>query len=341
MLRAFGELFVNRRMPTPNQPPPLPPAPFRITGDARQRAGGLAAALACFTAWGLLPVYWKQIPDVPALEMVAHRVVWSLLFVMVLLTLQRSWTDIRRQWSAHTLAWAAFSGMAVTVNWGIYLWAISAGRVVDTSLGYFLMPLVNLLVGLLVFRERLRPLQWLAVAIAAGGVAQAFVAQAGMPWVALGLCGSFGLYGALRKNSHLDSLPGLFFETLAMTPLALLWLAWRSISGSAAFGFHDPHASIYLVGGGVVTALPLLWFSHAARRLPLSTVGFIQYLSPSLSFVLGTALYHEPVTSARLVSFACVWAALAVFTSEALWQRRHAVPPVRISPLAPNRAADR
>lgn len=341
MLRAFSEPFVNRRMSTTSQPAPPSPASSRTAGDARQRASGLVAALTCFTAWGLLPVYWKQIPDVPATEMVAHRVVWSLLFVMVLLTLQRSWTEIRRQWTAQTLAWAAFSGVAVTVNWGIYLWAISTGRVVDTSLGYFLMPLVNLLVGLLVFRERLRPLQWVAVTIAAAGVAQAFGARAGLPWVALGLCGSFGLYGALRKNSHLDSLPGLFFETLAMAPLALLWLAWRSLSGTAAFGSHDFHASAYLVGGGVVTALPLLWFSHAARRLPLSTVGFIQYLSPSLSFVLGTALYHEPVTSARLISFACVWAALAVFTAEALWQRRHAVPQVRVSPLAPDEIARR
>jgi chloramphenicol-sensitive protein RarD len=283
------------------------------------------AALACFTAWGLLPVYWKQIPEVPAGEMVAHRVVWSLLFVMVLLTRERSWTDLRPQWTARTLGWAALSGSAVTVNWGIYIWAVNSGRVVDTSLGYFLMPLVNLLIGLVAFRERLRPWQWVAVAVAAAGVAQAMVAQAGMPWVALGLCGSFGLYGALRKKSHLDSLPGLFFETLAMAPLALAWLAREKLAGTAAFGLHDLHASAFLMGAGVVTAIPLLWFSHAARRLPLSTVGFIQYLSPSLSFVLGIALYHEPVTVPRLITFVCVWAALAVFTGEAWCQRRRAV----------------
>jgi chloramphenicol-sensitive protein RarD len=282
------------------------------------------AALACFGAWGLLPVYWKQIPDVPAAEMVAHRVVWSLLFVMILLTWERSWTGLRPQWTARTLGWAALSGSAVTVNWGIYIWAVNSGRVVDTSLGYFLMPLVNLLIGLVAFRERLRPWQWVAVAIAAAGVSQALVARAGLPWVALGLCSSFGLYGALRKNSHLDSLPGLFFETLAMTPLALAWLAHAKIAGTAAFGFHDLHASAFLMGAGMVTAVPLLWFSHAARRLPLSTVGFVQYLSPSLSFVLGTALYHEPVTTPRLITFVCVWIALAVFTGEALWQRRRA-----------------
>jgi chloramphenicol-sensitive protein RarD len=282
------------------------------------------AALACFTAWGLLPIYWKQIPEVPAGEMVAHRVLWSLVFVMVLLTRERSWPNIRPHWTGRTLGWAALSGSAVTVNWGIYIWAVNSGRVVDTSLGYFLMPLVNLLIGLVVFRERLRPWQWVAVAVAAAGVAQALVARAGMPWVALGLCSSFGLYGALRKKSPLDSLPGLFFETLAMAPLALAWLARERIAGTAAFGFHDLHASAFLMGAGAVTALPLLWFSHAARRLPLSTVGFIQYLSPSLSFVLGTALYHEPVTAPRLITFACVWIALAVFTGEAWWQRRRA-----------------
>jgi chloramphenicol-sensitive protein RarD len=259
--------------------------------------------------------------------MVAHRVVWSLLFVAVLLTRERSWADIRRHWTAHTLGWAALSGAAMTVNWGLYIWAVNAGRVVDTSLGYFLMPLFNLLVGLVVFRERLRPLQRVAVAVAAAGVGQALAARAGMPWVALGLCGSFGLYGALRKKSHLDSLPGLFFETLAMTPLALAWLARQEIAGTAAFGLHDLHASVFLMGAGVITALPLLWFSHAARRLPLSTVGFIQYLTPSLSFVLGTALYHEPVTTTRLITFACVWLALGVFTAEALWRRRQAAAP--------------
>jgi len=326
-LHAFSDPFVNHRMPTASQDTPSGPASSRAADEARRRAGGLGAALACFTAWGLLPVYWKQLPDVPAGEMVAHRVVWSLLFVGVLLTRERSWADIRRHWTAHTLGWAALSGAAMTVNWGLYIWAVNAGRVVDTSLGYFLMPLFNLLVGLVVFRERLRPLQRVAVAVAAAGVGQALAARAGMPWVALGLCGSFGLYGALRKKSHLDSLPGLFFETLAMTPLALAWLARQEIAGTAAFGLHDLHASVFLMGAGVITALPLLWFSHAARRLPLSTVGFIQYLTPSLSFVLGTALYHEPVTTTRLITFACVWLALGVFTAEALWRRRQAAAP--------------
>jgi chloramphenicol-sensitive protein RarD len=312
-------------MPFPSSTSPDPAPLSSEDADARRRTSGVIAALACFAAWGLLPVYWKQLPEVPAGEMVAHRVLWSLLFVMVLLTHQRGWSGIRLQWSARTLAWAALAGAAITVNWGLYIWAVNSGRVVDTSLGYFLMPLVNLLIGLVFFRERLRPWQWVAVAVAAAGVSQALVAQAGMPWVALGLCSSFGVYGALRKQSHLESLPGLFLETLTMAPLALAWLARATLAGTAAFGFHDVHASAFLMGAGVVTALPLLWFSHAARRLPLSTVGFIQYLSPGLSFVLGTTLYHEPVSATRLVTFACVWIALAVFTGEALWRRRKAV----------------
>jgi chloramphenicol-sensitive protein RarD len=283
---------------------------------------GVMAALACFFAWGLVPAYWKQIPYVTADEMVTHRVLWSLVFIGILLSGQRAWGGIRRQCSVRTFGWAALAGIAVTLNWWLFLWAVNAGRVIDTSLGYFLMPLFNLIVGLLLFRERLRPLQVVAVAIAAAGVTYAFVAHAGLPWVGLALCASWGAYGALRKKSHLDSLPGLFFETLAMLPVALFWLARLEARNTAAFGLHDLHASVYLIGGGVVTAVPLLWFSHAARRLPLSTVGFLQYITPSLTFLLGAAVYHEPVSTTRLISFACVWTALAVFTGEALWQRR-------------------
>jgi chloramphenicol-sensitive protein RarD len=305
----------------------VPAEPIRSAdAERRRRASGMFAALACFTAWGLLPAYWKQIPQVAADEMVTHRLLWSLLFVGLLLSARGAWGDIRRQWSMRTLRWAAFSGAAMTVNWWLFIWAVNTGRVIDTSLGYFLMPLFNLVVGLTFFRERLRLPQWVAVGIAAAGVSLAFLANAGLPWVSLALCGSFGLYGALRKQSHLDSLPGLFFETLTMAPLALGWLIWKVRTDDAVFGPQHVPASLLLVGAGVVTAVPLLWFSHAARRLPLSTVGFLQYLSPSLSFVLGVAAYHERVTSSRLTCFVLVWAALAVFTADALWQRRRARP---------------
>ena len=306
---------------------PIPP-PSPEGHEARRRASGLMAALACFTMWGLVPVYWKQIPYVTADEMVMHRIVWSLIFVGGLLFAQRAWGDIRRQWSTRTFGWAALAGGAVTVNWWLFLWAVNNSRVIDTSLGYFLMPLFNLVIGLAYFRERLRPWQVVAVALAAAGVAFAFAKHSGLPWVSLALCGAFGAYGALRKKSHLDSLPGLFFETLAMTPLAICWLAGRQLAGTAAFGLHDLHASVYLIGGGVITAVPLLWFSHAARRLPLTTVGFLQYITPSLTFLLGAAVYHEPVTSDRLIAFGCVWTGLAVFTAEAVWQRRRAAAPV-------------
>ena len=309
-------------MSSAGDPPISTPTDSRATGASRRRTSGLIAALACFVAWGLVPVYWKQIPYVTADEMVSHRVIWSLLFIGLLLSAQHAWGDIRRQCSLRTFGWAALAGIAVTFNWWLFLWAINAGRVIDTSLGYFLMPLFNLVLGLAFFHERLRRLQLLAVMIAGAGVAYAFVAHAGLPWVGLALCISWGSYGALRKKSHLDSLPGLFFETLVTAPLALVWLAHIQTQGTAAFGLHDVHASIYLIGGGVVTAVPLLWFSHAARRLPLSTVGFLQYITPSLTFLLGVAAYHEPVSRARLIAFGCVWAALAVFTAEAVWQSR-------------------
>jgi chloramphenicol-sensitive protein RarD len=308
-----------------SSPAVIPAGPARPEESERhRRTSGLLAALACFLAWGLVPIYWKQIPHVSADEMVTHRVLWTLLFLGIVLTLQRSWGAIRRQWTAHTLGWAVAAGAAVSFNWWLFLWAVGTGRVIDTSLGYFLMPLFNTVVGLLFFRERMRPLQLVAVAIAAVGVTYALVAHAGLPLVGLALCASFGLYGVLRKKSHLDSLFGLFFETLAMAPVAVAWLVWQKTHGTAVFGPRDLHASVYLAGGGIVTAVPLLWFSHAARRLPLSTVGFLQYLSPSLSFTIGAALYHEPVTPTRLLSFAFVWAALALFTGEAAWRRRHA-----------------
>lgn len=306
-----------------SQPPAaFPPPAASAAEEARRRAGGLIAALACFIAWGLVPIYWKQLPGVSPSEMVAQRIVWTLLVVSLLLTGQRGWRDIAGHWSLYTLGWAALSGLAITVNWWLFLWAVSTDRVVDTSLGYFLMPLFNLVVGLVVFRERLRRWQWAAVAIAGVGVTLALLAHAGSPWLSLALCGSFGLYGALRKQSHLDSLPGLFFETLTLAPLALLWLAWAEHAGQAMFGLRHVHASLFLMGGGLVTAFPLLWFSHAARRLPLSTVGFLQYIAPTLSFLVGTVLYHEPVTRTRLIAFGWVWAALVVFTAEMAWQRR-------------------
>jgi chloramphenicol-sensitive protein RarD len=306
----------------PSHPDPAAPPTARIESDAHRRTSGLIAAFAAFGIWGLLPVYWKQIPAVPAFEMVSHRILWSLLFVALLLTRSRSWPEIRSQCTARTLGWSVLSGLAITVNWTLFIWAVNSGRVVETALGYFLMPLVNLLIGLAFFRERLRFWQWIAVGVATAGVAVAIGGQSGMPWVAIGLCLSFGAYGALRKQSHLESVPGLFFETLTMAPLALVWLLHLGAAGAGSFGSHDLRTSCFLAGAGVVTATPLLWFSHAARRLPLSTVGFIQYLSPGMSFILGTLIYHEPVTISRLITFACVWLALGIFTFEATWGRR-------------------
>lgn len=305
------------------QPSPVPASPGPAE-DARRRASGLVAALVCFFTWGLVPIYWKQIPGVSPSEMVANRILWTVLVVGLLLTWQRGWREIRRHWSACTLGWASLAGLAITVNWWLFLWAVSTDRVVDTSLGYFLMPLFNLVVGLIVFHERLRRWQWISVVIAGSGVALALLEHAGTPWVSLALCGSFGCYGALRKKSHLDSLPGLFFETLTLAPVAFAWMIWAEKAHLAVFGFAHLHDSLYLMGGGVVTAFPLLWFSHAARRLPLSTVGFLQYITPSLSFLVGTVLYHEPVSHTRLFAFAWVWIALIVFTTEMAWHRhRH------------------
>ncbi|OHX12253.1 transporter [Chromobacterium sphagni] len=291
-------------------------------GDSR----GVLYTLGAFICWGLFPLYWKPLHSVPALQILCHRIVWSALFVALVLTFLRQWGDLRaalRQ--PRQLAIFGLSSTVLSLNWLIYIWAVNAGHVVEASLGYFINPLVNVLLGRLFLAERLSRPQTLAVALAGAGVAWLTVSAGSLPWIALSLAATFGIYGLLRKKAPLASLPGLALETFLLSPLALAALLWFGWQGQGAFGQVGVGRDLLLMGAGVVTAVPLLMFAAGARRLKLATVGVIQYVGPSIQLALGVILYDEPFGSDRALGFALIWSALLLYSAvglRALWRER-------------------
>lgn len=281
--------------------------------------GILYAALA-YTFWGLFPLYFLQVHHVPALEVVMHRTVWSLVFLLGVLVLLRRWrwlAEVRRQ--PQVLAMFALSALLLSANWLTYVWAVQHDHVLDASLGYFILPLVNVGIGYFVLHERLRPGQWLAVGVAALGVLWLAVQAGRPPWVALVLAFSFGIYGLLRKRAALGALEGLTLETLLLAPLSLVGLGvlmWQGTDALHTTAQGDLSTLGWLLLAGPFTAGPLLLFAAAARRIPLSTMGILQYISPSLQFALGVWVFHEAFAPARLVGFALIWTALAVYSLE-------------------------
>jgi len=286
---------------------------------------GLAAALFAYFCWGFLPLYWRPIQQVPALEILAHRIAWSMGFLVVLLTARRQWAwlgpALRRP---RVLGVFALSAALLSMNWFLYIWAVNAGQVVEASLGYFINPMVNLLLGRLVLKERLRGAQLLAVGLAFAGVAWLTLSLGAPPWISLTLAISFGLYGLLRKVAPLGSLEGLTLETLIMAVPAVAFLAWREWATveRGHFGHDGLFTTSMLLAAGVVTAVPLLAFATAARTLPLSVMGVVQYLSPTLQFLIGVLVFHEPFARSKLVGFGFIWAALLIFGLEGLWVGR-------------------
>lgn len=305
-------------------------APAPADPHAHARTGMLYAALA-YIAWGLFPLYFKRLSDVNALEVIAHRTVWSLVFVAVILAVLRRWAwlgPVLR--SPRLLATCAVSALLLSSNWLVYVWAVQHGHVVEASLGYFVNPLVNVMLGFVFLRERLRPVQWLAIGLAAAGVIWLTVTAGRLPWIALVLALSFGFYGLMRKTAHLGALEGLTLETLILSPFAAGALIWWTVQGTSAFalasagdvgGGGGGHLA-WLLLAGPLTAIPLLLFAAGARRITLTTLGLVQYLSPTIQFVLGVWLYHEPLAGARLVGFVLIWSALAVYSAESLWRSR-------------------
>lgn len=284
---------------------------------------GLIAAALAYTLWGLFPLYIKQVAQVPAAEVVVHRSVGALVFVFVLLAawrrlgwLKAALTDRR------TLVVFGASSALLAMNWGVYVWAVGAGRIVDASLGYFINPLVNVLLGVLVLHERPRPVQWAAVGLAAGGVLWLIVGAGEWPWIALVLACSFGLYGLLRKTAPLGASEGLALETLMQAPLGLVLMAWWTWQGTGGLAGHDAGTLAWLLLAGPFTAIPLLLFAVGARRLTLATLGLLQYLGPTIQFGLGVFVYGEPFSAQRAVGFGLIWAALALYSGESLWRWR-------------------
>jgi chloramphenicol-sensitive protein RarD len=295
----------------------------RVRPGGAPRAG-LAAAVSAFLLWGLFPLYWKQLAAVPSTEVVAHRMAWGLAAVAAWVTLRGRWADARAVASSPgTVGRLAASGVLITVNWLLYIWAVAHDQVVEASLGYFVNPLVNVVLGVLILHERLGRAQRIAVLLAAAGVALLTLAHGRLPWIALALAVSFGLYGLARKTVGADAVVGLLWETALVTPLAVAYLAALGHGGAGAFGPSHPGTSALLVLGGPVTALPLALFAQGARSLPLSTVGFLQYLSPSIQFLLAVLVFREPITPVHAATFAFIWAALAILTWDLRRRLRH------------------
>jgi chloramphenicol-sensitive protein RarD len=284
---------------------------------------GPLAAAAAYILWGLFPLYIRQVSQVGALEIVVHRSVWSLAFVLLLLAVLRRFAWLREVWrQPRVLSTFALSAVLLSSNWLLYVWAVNAHRVLDASLGYFINPLFNVMLGYAVLHERPRPGQWAAVALAATGVAWLTVAAGQLPWISLLLAASFGVYGLLRKTAVLGAMEGLALETLLLAPLtvgALVFMIW---SGQAAFAQGDHATDLWLLAAGPFTAIPLLLFAAGARRVTMATLGVLQYLGPSIQFVLGVFLFHEAFSAVRGVGFALIWAGLVVYTAESVWRYR-------------------
>jgi chloramphenicol-sensitive protein RarD len=290
---------------------------------------GLAIAIGAFVIWGLMPLYWHLLKIVPALQIVAHRVLWS----AVLVALWLAWSQ-GRGWFAAILrnrrlaGMLTLAGLCIGLNWSLFIWAVNAGHVVETSLGYFINPLLSVLIGVLFLRERLNALQWVSVGIAACGVLWLTFNYGSFPWIALSLAASFGAYGLIRKLAPVDSVAGIGFENAVLLLPALALLVSQEISGQGGF---LPGASAWgwgvdllLVFGGALTALPLIGFAYAVRRVPLSTVGLMQYISPTLSFLTGVFFFHEPFDRDRAIGFVFIWIALALFMTDSLRRARAA-----------------
>jgi chloramphenicol-sensitive protein RarD len=283
---------------------------------------GVFYAVLAYGAWGLLPIYWKLFGVIPAVEVLSHRMIWSMVFLLSILTVQHRWPELQQVLrSRRQLLGLFITTSLLAFNWGIYIYGVNSDRVVETSLGYYICPLVTVLLGLVVLRERLNRLQWVAVSLAVVGVV-IFIQDLGqVPWIALGLAFSFALYGLLRKMIAIAPLVGLAVETLMIAPLLLLLVGFWELRGVGHFT-ASPGITLAFIGAGIVTSMPLLWFNNAAQRLPLVSLGFYQYLAPTLQLLIGVFLYHEPFTRTHGITFGCIWTALALYSTNRVMLNR-------------------
>jgi chloramphenicol-sensitive protein RarD len=284
---------------------------------------GLLYGVAAYGFWGVVPLYFRQLRHVPADELLAHRIVWSTLLLIVILTAARMWGDLRRGLAVPRTRWTLLlTAILIAINWYSYIYAATHDMLVEASLGYFIAPLASAGLGVVVLRERLRPAQMVALALGATGVMILTVQAGTFPWIALLIAGSFSLYGLFRKTVAADALTGLTVESLLLLPLALGWAVWVQVRGPASFGRVDRATDLWLLAGSVITVVPLYCFAQAARRLRLTTIGFLQYLSPTGQMLLAVYVNREPFEAAKLYGFGPIWVALALYSLDAVWGYR-------------------
>jgi len=295
-------------MNAPNRSRQVPAGP-----DHSHPRVGFALGLAAYALWGVLPLYFKALRGIAAVDIVAHRVLWSLPFLAILITIARGWPSVRAVVAQpRTLGVLTLTALLIGGNWLLYVYAVTSGHILAASFGYYLNPLANILLGRFVLKERLGRLQWTAVAIAAAGISVLAAGALGQLWISLTLCASFALYGLLRKVVSADAVTGLGVETAVLFPLAIAWLGWRLASGAQIFGPTELDHGLLLVAG-IVSTTPLLLFTAAARRLPYSTLGMLQFLAPTLQFLIAVLLYGEPFTRSHAIAFAAIWTALVLY----------------------------
>jgi len=295
--------------------------PFSASSSTATR--GTFAALGAYICWGLFPLFWKHLSGIDALELIAHRHIWSLVTVAVLLAWRGGWRDVAAAFRQPALIGRTFAAsVLITGNWLVFVWGVNAGHVIECSLGYFLSPLANVLLGRFVLGEHLSTRQAWALVLAAAGVAVLVIKVGHVPWIALGIISTWGFYSLLKKKTPLAALPGFALETLLLAPVALGFLLWLAFTGRGALGHADATTTVLVLSSGVVTALPLLMFAEAARHLRLTTLGLLQYLVPTCQFLLGWLVYNEPFTSDRALAFALIWTGLALYGLDLLRRER-------------------
>jgi chloramphenicol-sensitive protein RarD len=289
---------------------------------------GILYGIGAYLLWGFFPIYWKFLHDVPALQVIGHRIGWSFITLIAYILITSQWREFRDvAFNLKTVGIYAIAGILLSINWLIYVWGVNAGFIVETSLGYFINPLLSVLMGVIFLRERLRLAQWVPVAIAAIGVGYLTFVYGRLPWIALSLAFSFGFYGLVKKLAPLGSLYGLTLETAVTFPFALVYLLFVQQTGTGAFLHDGLKIDLFLIGAGLVTTIPLLMFASAAKQIPLSMVGILQYIAPTIQFLIGVFVYKEDFDQAHFIGFAIVWVALIIFWVENFFANRALVTP--------------
>jgi len=298
------------------------------TAISEQRKG-ILFALCAYGMWGLFPIYFKSVAAVSPLEVLSHRIIWSVIFLALFIIATGRWqTLLGNLRPTKVLASLGASAVLISINWGVFIWAVGQGHILETSMGYFINPLVSLLLGMVFLGERLRSVQWIAISMAVAGVAYQLILLGSLPWVALVLACSFGTYGLLRKQIVIDPFSGLLIETLLLSPFALCYLFWLEQQNQLTFLSGSIATSWLLIAAGIVTSLPLICFAAGVKRLTLTINGLLMYITPSITFMLAVVVYDEPMDLNRLVTFALIWAGLILFTAEGIWRGRRS-PPVK------------